>query len=430
MKAAVSIAVFAAALQAQTSIPRAPKKGSQQQQDDVSYSSRQVNQSGIIGDIQEDSVSIELTDSRILLFKISPATKFTDGLTREKLVPGDKVRIQGTQDAEAFLTATIITRIEGAPAHPQSANTVVKKPAVVDPDDEGPPVLKRGKPVLRKSSTATEEVADSALPPAPPDNHPPDSSLKGPKPPEESYSVQTIENRNLDPKKELIERARHWALSFTDTLPNYVCQQFTTRYLRVPGSRNWVAKDIVSANVVYEQGKEDYRNIAINGKPINKRMEDLPGSWSTGEFGTTLRSLFHPGRRAEFTYVKQSQMNGVSTWVYDYTVRREYSDWRIMLGSQSIIPAYTGRVWIDASTAGVMRIEMSATNIPPEFPLDQVEASNDYGLVRLATADQYLLPTHAETLSCERGSPICSRNTIDFRNYHKYSGEANIVFDK
>ena len=59
-----------------------------------------------------------------------------------------------------------------------------------------------------------------------------------------------------------------------------------------------------------------------------------------------------------------------------------------------------------------------------------MEASNDYGFVRLATADQYMLPTHAETLSCERGSPVCSRNTIDFRNYHKYTGEANIVFDK
>ena len=53
--------------------------------------------------------------------------------------------------------------------------------------------------------------------------------------------------------------------------------------------------------MVYENGKEDYRNIAINGRPINKKMEELPGSWSTGEFGTTLRSLFHPGRQAEFT---------------------------------------------------------------------------------------------------------------------------------
>ena len=74
---------------------------------------------------------------------------------------------------------------------------------------------------------------------------------------------------------------------------------------------------------------------------------------------------------------------------------------------------------------GLMGIE-----IPEEFPLDKVESASDYNFVRLATADQYMLPVHAETLSCERGSPVCSRNAIDFRNYHKYSGEANIVFDK
>ncbi len=103
---------------------------------------------------------------------------------------------------------------------------------------------------------------------------------------------------------------------------------------------------------------------------------------------------------------------------------------QIQAGSQSIIPAYTGRVWIEEKSAEVLRIEMAAADIPRDFPLDQVEASNDYGFVRLATADQYMLPTHAETLSCERGSPVCSRNTIDFRNYHKYSGEATLVFDK
>jgi hypothetical protein len=421
MKAVVPIALLAGALQAQIVVPRPTRKPPPPQQTETS--TKQVNQSGILRGVEDGILTIELPDSRLLNFKTTGATKFNDGLSLEKLLPGDRLRIQGTQDAEAFLYATSVFRDGPAVEKSQADNSVTRRPAPVDPDDDGPPVLKRGKPVL-KNSTPRAEVADATPPP------PPDTSLKGPKPIEESYSVNTVEKPSLDPKKDLLERARTWAMSFTDTLPNYVCQQYTTRYFRNPNTRSWQAQDIVSANVVYEHGKEDYRNIAINGKPVNKRMEDLPGSWSTGEFGTTLRSLFHPGRRTEFTYVKQSQMNGVSTWVYDYTVAKEYSDWRIMLGSQAIIPSYGGRVWIDTKTAGVMRIEMSATNIPPEFPLDQVEASNDYGLVRLATADQYLLPTHAETLSCERNSPICSRNTIDFRNYHKYTGDAVITFDK
>jgi len=37
---------------------------------------------------------------------------------------------------------------------------------------------------------------------------------------------------------------------------------------------------------------------------------------------------------------------------------------------------------------------------------------------------------HAETLSCQRGTSVCARNVIDFRNYHKYAGEAEIKFEK
>ena len=417
-----------------------------------------VNMKGTVHEVTDRDLSIELKDSRIVSFKITASTKFDDGLTLRSLQSGDRLIIQGTQDQGANLSATEISFDAVAMAADARAaraaasggnystadssrtdNTVVRRPAAVDPDDSGPPVLRRGKPAQRStaSSDDTVQTASSVQPSGrtPADSLPSDSSLKGARdrPTDEYAAAMTPEAARplpSNPKEALLERAREWALNFTDTLPNYVCQQYTTRYIRIPGSREWKAQDVVSANVVYENGKEDYRNLAINGKPVNKKMEELPGSWSTGEFGTTLRSLFHPGRQAEFTFVKQSTINGLTSWVYDYKVRKENSDWHIQLGSQSIIPAYTGRVWIEEKTAEVQRIEMSAADIPRDFPLDQVEASNDYGFVRLATADQYMLPTHAETLSCERGSPVCSRNTIDFRNYHKYTGDATLVFDK
>jgi hypothetical protein len=405
---------------------------------------RQVNMQGSVQELTDREISIMLSDARIVTFKVTASTKFNDGLTMRVIQRGDRLIVQGTQDQNAFLTASTVSLDAAAMAADAIAARKGASASSVDaqqptvrraPADDGPPVLRRGKPAARStaSSDDTAQTASSARPAG--DSTPPDSSLKGVRDrPSDDYAaaITPAASRptNLNPKEELIERAREYALNFTDNLPNYVCQQYTTRYMRIPGSREWHAQDVVSANVVYENGKEDYRNIAINGKPVNKKMEELPGSWSTGEFGTTLRSLFHPGRQAEFTYVKQSNINGMNAWVYDYKVRRENSDWHVSLGSQSIIPAYAGRVWIEEKTAQVLRIEMSATDIPRDFPLDQVEASNDYGFVRLATADQYMLPTHAETLSCERGSPVCSRNTIDFRNYHKYSGEANIVFDK
>jgi len=241
--------------------------------------------------------------------------------------------------------------------------------------------------------------------------------------------AQGRESMKVKANDPLVQRAMEVAESFSEQLPNYVCQQFTTRYVR-QGSGGFRALDVVSANVVYENNKESYRNIMINGKTAKKAMEDLPGAWSTGEFGTTLRSLLSSRTAADFKFRKTATVAGLETKVYDYKVERLNSDWRVQLGSQAIIPGYSGRVWIDTKNARVLRIEMQADNIPEEFPLDQVEAANDYGFVRLGGTQEFLLPTHAENLSCERGTSICSRNSIDFRNYHKYSGESTIVFDK
>jgi hypothetical protein len=36
----------------------------------------------------------------------------------------------------------------------------------------------------------------------------------------------------------------------------------------------------------------------------------------------------------------------------------------------------------------------------------------------------------AEVLSCDRGSNVCDRNVIEFRNYHKFTGESVIKFNQ
>jgi hypothetical protein len=84
-------------------------------------------------------------------------------------------------------------------------------------------------------------------------------------------------------------------------------------------------------------------------------------------------------------------------------------------------------VWIERSTGEVRRIEMQADHIPVDFPLDSIQWAVDYDSVSLGTA-KFLLPVHAENLACQRGSSICTKNTTDFRDYHKYAGESTITF--
>lgn len=404
---------------------------------------------GMLRRIDKDQVILEADDNRILNFKRSDTTRFLkdgDPIKPAELRPGDHLLVEASQDDQGFLYAInvvwqkdgsaaerrqaaepvetseakssdedqrpVLRRADAHPApedpNPADLNAPVAKdvPAVqIDPGDEGPPVLKRGPKVARREAEA-----------------PPAGT-----PEEEPRPTITRTTETERPEDAVIEQAREAAGTFLEGLPNYICQEYMARYISTSHVVSWQPQDIVSAEVVYENQHERYRNIAINGKVTKKRMEELPGAWSTGEFGTVLADVFSPATAADFRFRKESRSAGRTALLYDFSVDREHSAWKIMVASQMVLPAYKGSVWIDKETKRVLRIEMQAAHLPEAFPADKVESATDYEFVRFADR-QYLVPVRAETLSCQRGTDNCSRNTIDFRNYHKYSGEATITF--
>jgi hypothetical protein len=455
-------------------IPRRHKKEEQAQLQSTS---------GMLRRILKDQVVVEADDHRILNFKRNDATHFLkmgNAMKPADFNPGDLVEIESSEDDEGFLTAVNVmwqqdgstwdrkhaaepvetsvaksshqpdsakdsskedakdSASEGAkenraapaaaPAsaddpNPADLNAPTKdevKSAQIDPDDQGPPVLKHGGQTARKQ-------AEPPPPPAPEGAQPaPELSARNEPPPAETEPPVRGPQR---PEEVIIEKARAAAGNFLETLPNYVCQEIMTRYQSGSNSKNWQPLDIVSMALVYENRQESYRNLEINGKPTKKSIEDLPGSWSTGEFGSVLADLFSPATAADFEYRKESRSAGRASLVYDFSVEREHSHWRIMVASQMITPPYQGSVWIDKETNRVLRIEMQATHIPDAFPSDKVEMATDYEFVRFGD-HQFLVPVHAENMGCQRDTSGCSRNAIDFRNYHKYSGESTIIFGK
>src|SRR5581483_8187930 len=336
---------------------------------------------------------------------------------------------------------------EKAPAAPErppdevpSLDSILKAPpppppaSSKDADDPGPPKLERGRPARRSTTPDTEPSQPvqtaSARPPAPPAS--PTAPVEMPDRNLEIAPRQTAQpgatpqdNAHHDP---VIEKARDKAGEFTETLPSYVCQEMMARFYNVRHTVNWQPQDVVSMEVVYDNGKESYRNIAVNNKPSKKSMEELGGAWSTGEFGTVLIDLFSPATAADFRYRRSSTTSGRTSLVYDFDVQQPNSHWNIIGASQSYKPAYRGTVWIDKQTYRVLRIEMQAYHFPEDFPFDKVESATDYEFVRFAADLQFLMPVHAETLMCSRGTNQCSMNKIDFRNYHKYAGESVISF--
>jgi hypothetical protein len=261
---------------------------------------------------------------------------------------------------------------------------------------DAPPILKRGKP---------------DLPPCP------DPPLAA------SSSAGSIRARSPSPSEALIARAREAAFEFSENLPNFICQEVMARYRQ--RGREETPLDVVSAEIIYDHAKESYRNVKINDRPTDTSLEEISGSWSTGEFASALLSLFSPDTNARFRSGGASSISGFSAQVYDFEVPRGNSRWTVHIESQTLVPAYKGSVWVDPSTARVLRIEMQARDIPSDFPMDTIESAVDYSYVSIGGAS-FLLPVHAESLGCPRGAGGCSHNIIDFRNYHEFRVDVKI----
>jgi hypothetical protein len=290
-----------------------------------------------------------------------------------------------------------------------------------DADDPGRPELRRGQPAPRRPATTTASVSSSEPAAGP-------LAIGQPEPAapavESATAIIPVEE---DP---VIKKAKEAAANYTGSLPNFFCRQVTTRYQSDHPKEGWQALDVLSADVAYENGHETYKNIKVGSKSTDKSMEDLGGSWSTGEFSSVLEDVFAPETGAVFRRSGQDSIHGRTAIVFKYDVTRERSHWRIITPSQIYYPAYRGSIWIDRETSRVVRLEMESRNMPLLFPFAKVESATDYDFVRLSSPQTYLLPSDAEVLSCEQGSDRCVRNHIEFRNYRKFGAESDITFDE
>jgi hypothetical protein len=223
-----------------------------------------------------------------------------------------------------------------------------------------------------------------------------------------------------------IQRARAVTEEFTSALPDFVCDQLTWRNTSDSRPVKWRVRDRVTAEVLYVEGQESYRNVLVNGKRPKGDDPHLTGTWSTGEYGTTLKDVLAASTGARFQFVQDSQMNGRLVKKFDYQVDRRRSHWRVVFTGMTLYPAYEGSIWIDKESFRLLRLEMIARDVPPAYPLDIIQMTIDYGQVIIA-GQSYLLPVRAENLACERLSLACSRNETEFRNYRRFTAESTVT---
>ncbi|HTS25105.1 MAG TPA: hypothetical protein VMH81_04485 [Bryobacteraceae bacterium] len=420
-----------------------PKKDSKSKNDDTRMTLSSVD--GTFRRMGEKDLLLQAAHQRILRFRLLAKTRFLskdgDPIRDSLLHPGDQLSVSvNPDDVETALRVTLLRA--GTPAERGAAEDRVDEAAVHTPrtGDFGKPHTvsardKSSEPEVTTSDAEPSKPEPSAAPAARADA-PAESgaaTARGSAPPAPapadapaSSSGASIANMS---DTQILAEARSASSAYTAGLPNFLAEQATTRYFSAGLPARWETIDVVTADVAYVNGKEDYRNLKINGIPTNRPPEHS-GTWSTGEFSTTLEDVLSPITNARFRRRGDDRIAGRSALVYDYTVAQATSHWTMVApDGRQYNPAYTGSVWIDKETRRVLRIEQTTSSLPGDFPINSAECVLVYGFAKIDQRS-YLLPATSENIGCMRGSGTCSRNVIVFQNYRKFETESNVKFDK
>ena len=190
--------------------------------------------------------------------------------------------------------------------------------------------------------------------------------------------AQQLETEQAD----LLERARAAALRYSASLPDFICTEVVRRSEDPQSNGRWRSMDTLTVKLSYSDHQEDYKLMLINGKSTLLDYLHVGGALSTGEFGTRLYSLFHPGSHSEFRWKGWTTLRKRRVARYSYRVERTNSFFQIQYGpvaagGNTIVVAYHGEVLVDDETHLVLRFTQQA-EIPQGFPITANESIIDY----------------------------------------------------
>lgn len=238
---------------------------------------------------------------------------------------------------------------------------------------------------------------------------------------------------------ELLQRTRNVTLAAANAMPDFIVKQIIKRYVAYGNTTNWVPQDNLSIAVGYRANAgEQYKLLTVNGMPTGEEVKEgkdiskyVKGTTSSGvEYISALADIFKPEARTEFKMVDTDVIQTRRTIVYEYSVKKEFSQLSLSVGEtgNSTVAGSRGRMWIDRELDRVIRFEQIATEIPGDFPITAASSTIDYDWVNI-NDHKYLLPMHSEILltTVQPKFVLQSRNDVRFRSYQKFGAELKVV---
>lgn len=232
----------------------------------------------------------------------------------------------------------------------------------------------------------------------------------------------------LEEQKRLWDEAAKNVHGYSSRLPNFRCTQETRRFsapMKTPDQLK--ETDSFKDELTYEDGKESYRKLEINGAKVELAAIDTKGVHSRGEFGSMLMGLFDPAVHVSYKWAGRAMAMGVLCQVFQLEVQRATSNFTLDHNGRREPVGYTGRIYIDEDTGLVRRLTIQGVGLPKDFGLQSPTFLLEYGMVRIGSND-FLLPLRS-VLQLQLVKNFVRNETV-FRGYRKFEASSEVKFEK
>lgn len=266
---------------------------------------------------------------------------------------------------------------------------------------------------LRDLTLKTAGLAEAAPPPAAVKP----SAPIGPPPPD------SIEQARM------LAAIRENAISYTNSLPNYICGRVTRRHIDPSGTEFWREVDKVHEQLTFFDHEEKLKVVSVNGQLKNNvERTQLGGATSSGEFGSLLAEIFSPETDTEFHWERWATLRGKRMAVFGFRVRQSRSKYSIyhQPSQRKIIAGYSGLVYADRGSHQVMRLALHCEDMPVDYPIQEVSVTLDYEPTQIGD-QSFVLPLKSDLHSREGRFLIW--NETEFVLYRKFGADTSITFD-
>jgi hypothetical protein len=229
-----------------------------------------------------------------------------------------------------------------------------------------------------------------------------------------------------DPReRELFARVlEHMRLNLA-RLPDYTCVQSIDRSRRSSQTAGFELVDRLRLEIAMVNGKEMFAWPGA-GNFEDKDVDDMmfDGAFGNGNFGLLARAVFLTDA-VRFTPVGERILDGRRTFRWDFRISRLLGVYAISNKKRKGVAGLRGSFWADVDSLDVVRLEVTAEEIPPQVEIVAASHSIDYTRVPIG-GTEFLLPKTAELRITDYARE--SRNITTLSACRQYLGESKLSF--